>query len=359
MKERGNRYLRFLDRYGGIPLIALLGCIKSKKIPPAKIEKIALLKTAGIGDTVLLIGIIQDLKKNHPHAKITLFTGTSNHAMGKLIADIFVIALPMTHPFKALKLIRKQHFDLWIDCDPWPRINACFSFFSRSLWSIGFKTEGQGRHWVYDSCVIHRRDCHEIQNYRNLLNSLGMKTGSLPNIPIPPTYSKQRRVALHLCPGGSRAHLKMWPERNWVEMMRKFSEASYEVVLTGGMQDRKYLTSLIDENRLQVKCEAGNLSLFKTSELLLTCICLISVDTGIMHLAAALGCPVISLHGPTSPQRWGAIGETIVSITPRYPYAPCIHLGFESQCRKNFCMQAITVDQVLEAFYCLEKENII
>jgi heptosyltransferase III len=85
----------------------------------------------------------------------------------------------------------------------------------------------------------------------------------------------------------------------------------------------------------------------------------LNVKQEIMHLAAALGCPVISLHGPTSPQRWGAIGETIVSITPRYPYAPCIHLGFESQCRKNFCMQAITVDQVLEAFYCLEKENII
>jgi len=146
-------------------------------------------------------------------------------------------------------------------------------------------------------------------------------------------------------PGGARADLKTWPEAKWKELILQLSKLGYQIDLTGGKADHPKLAHFSTATNL-----AGALSLRETAMHLKRCACVISVDTGIMHLAAALGCPVIGLHGPTSPNRWGALGENVISLTPNYKYTPCIQLGFESKCSENRCLKAISVDQVLDAF---------
>ena len=64
--ERGNSEFRFLDRYIGIPIIFALGLLKKRnKILPDSIKKAAFLKTAGIGDTVLLSAVVRDFKDTY------------------------------------------------------------------------------------------------------------------------------------------------------------------------------------------------------------------------------------------------------------------------------------------------------
>ena len=72
----------------------------------------------------------------------------------------------------------------------------------------------------------------------------------------------------------------------------------------------------------------------------------ISVDTAILHLAAALDCRVIGLHGPTLSRRWGAKSSGAVSIDSPHPAAGYISFGFERHSEEYEIMRAIPVDTV-------------
>jgi ADP-heptose:LPS heptosyltransferase len=64
-----------------------------------------------------------------------------------------------------------------------------------------------------------------------------------------------------------------------------------------------------------------------------------------MHLAAAVGTPVVALFGPTSPERTGPYGEGHVVIRRDMDCSPC----FRKSCETLECMKTIRVDEVFEA----------
>lgn len=76
---------------------------------------------------------------------------------------------------------------------------------------------------------------------------------------------------------------------------------------------------------------------------------MVSVDTGIMHMASALGCRLVALHGPTSAKRWGPLNPTSTAVQSAYSREPWIQLGFEGPRAGDACMRCITVDQVHDA----------
>ncbi|MBF6560071.1 MAG: hypothetical protein IVW56_07265 [Candidatus Binataceae bacterium] len=74
---------------------------------------------------------------------------------------------------------------------------------------------------------------------------------------------------------------------------------------------------------------------------------MVSVDTGVMHLAAALGGPVIGLCGPALSRRWGQVGARAIAIDSPHPRAGYSYLGFEMPRRPPPVMEAITLASVL------------
>lgn len=290
---RGSKLLRFLDRYLGIPLIFILGLFRKKKGLP-EVRRIGVLKTAGIGDTVLLSGIIQDLQEY----EVVFFAGPSNFEMAELLG-CKVVKLPMGSLFKAIKLIRQHPVDLWIDFGPWPRINALFSYFARAKYTVGFKSKGEYRHFVYDKVVVHRKDIHEMDNFRSLIHS----KGNPPKIKVSGKII-ENRIALHMFPAGSTAEARKWPRAKWRELIGCLASQGYECILTGSEADKR---NNKDFNITSVK-------LRETVELLSTCKVVISVNTGILHLAAAMQKPVIAFPDANPPHRWSAIGEKVTTL---------------------------------------------
>ena len=338
MKERGNHLLRFVDRYVGIPLV-LLFSLRIKRKLPKKIESIAILKSAGIGDLIFMSGVIQDILKAHPRAKIWLFTGKANAAVGRMIEGVELVVLPMTNPIKTAKIIRNYPVDLWIDADPWPRISTLLTLCSRSKFHIGFRTPKQMRHFPYDCTAQHSPKDHEIDSLRRLMVPLQIPTSSMPKLKVP-AQKKRKLIVLHQFPGGSRANLKKWDK--WQALANYFIKKGYRVVTTGGKEDVSTIKGV--ENRV------GLDSLEETAKLVAQAFAVVTIDTGILHLSAALGSYTIALHGPTFPHRCGGLGENVCAITPKIDYTPCIYLGFEAKCKSNNCMRAITLTQVTEAF---------
>ncbi len=354
--ERGNRALRFVDRYIGIPLTFGLGLLRRKRghLPEHDVRSVAFLQTAAIGDTVLSSAIVGDFKKRHPHSRITFFTGSSNYEAAGLIPGVdTIIKLPLKSPLKAVKLIRQSGtFDIWFDFGPWPRFNAVLSSFARSGITVGFETENQYRHYPYDVAIKHSPLKHEIDNYRSLLRGIGISDAAgLPALNIDAGTIQKKQIVIHLFPGGSRSYLKEWEESRWIELIALFADKGYTVFLTGAALDRE--RALAIKARVPVSGRvfvvAGSLTLRKVAELLSCSQLTISVDTGIMHVASALGCNLISLHGPTSPKRWGPLNKNAIHLCGGTSCSPCLSLGFESNCDDPKCMTDISVEEVFAA----------
>ena len=77
--------------------------------------------------------------------------------------------------------------------------------------------------------------------------------------------------------------------------------------------------------------------------------CVVSVNTGVMHMAAAVGAPTVGLNGPTSELRWGPLGRNAVSVNSELPGCGYLDLGWEYRGRREDCMQGIPVEAVLTA----------
>jgi len=362
ISERGSQTLRILDRWIGIPLVYVLSIFRRmfRRAPTFKEQKrgqrVALLVTSGIGDLVLVSSLVRALQQYDPEGSITIFAGRSNKAMAEMLWGVDVVILPITAPWSALPLLRSKKFDTWIDCNPWPRLNSIFSFFAYASLKIGFKTKGQFRHGVYDIAIEHKETVHELDNMRQLLHPLGIDCRVDPFILSKGKRRKNQKIALHLFAAGASRHLKEWPLEKWFGLTTFLLSQHISILLTGSPVDGRKLRSYPQFDHPLIDIAAGKLSLEQTADLLTSCLAVVTIDTGIMHLAASMGCPTICLHGPTSPLRWGAIGPNVIVIRPKLSYIPCISLGFERQCKKALCMSGITVCQVIEA---LQKHQLL
>jgi len=333
-----------------MPLVFLLGIFKRKKNIPKNIKTIGLLKTAAIGDTVLLTAIIKDILEVYPKSKIVLFAGSSNYEFAKLLKNEYknleVEKLPIKNPLKAIKIIKSYNLDLLFDFGAWPRLNSILSYFSMAKYSVGFKTENQYRHYGYDTYVEHNKKLHELDNYKNIIKQVGINKNN--NIYLNRIYeSDKKSVVLHMFPGGENSYMKDWPIENWVKIIEYLNDKNYKIYLTGAPIDKIKAEKVEKKCNKNVEVVAGKYSLKETIDLLSKSQLVISVNTGIMHIASALKCNLISLNGPTSVKRWGPLNQNSVAIQSSLSCSPCLNLGFEYGCNENRCMQAINVNEVI------------
>lgn len=358
--ERGNKVLRLLDRFIGIPLVRGGGLVRRRRTPPRALARVGVLCLGCIGDLVILSGPLSDLAAAHPACRITLFCSQANAELAHLLpvaADIVVLSLK--NPLRAAALIRAQgNYDAWIDSSQWPRIGAVLTLAACAGYTVGFASPGQHRHHVYDTVVPHLATRHELENFRAQFARLGVSGQSMPSLTtaLAPDSSAKPFVArplavLHMFPGGARAHLKQWPSDRWAVLARELTSRGLDVLFSGAPADKEQSEALVAEiNDERVRSLAGA-SLEIAARALKAAAVVVSVNTGIMHMAAALNTPLVALNGPTSVARWGPVAANgrAVALNSARACAPCLHLGFEYACAEGGCMADITVEAVIAA----------
>ena len=93
---------------------------------------------------------------------------------------------------------------------------------------------------------------------------------------------------------------------------------------------------------------AGRLPLRRTAELLACAGVVVGNDSGLSHVAAAIGVPVIMIFGPTPDRELGPLPPNVRVLRSHLPCEPCWHAGRFEACRKNIdCLRAISVDHVI------------
>ena len=121
----------------------------------------------------------------------------------------------------------------------------------------------------------------------------------------------------HIRPGGSQARAKAWPADRWVELAGRLCDAGYAVAFSGSRADRAAIEIVVAEvERPGRQCFmlAGKMTLPEFCYVLQRSRLAITVDTSPVHLASALGVPVVGLHGASRSRQWGAISPNSRSI---------------------------------------------
>ncbi len=350
MKERGNKLLRRMDAVFGVPLLLALGLLRRRRSLPHPIRSIGILRSACMGDTVLLSAIVEDLRAAFPEARFRFFAGETNFATAKLfMKDDEMARIRVTAPLAASRALRQEKLDLLLDFGPWPRVDALIAAFSGAGCTVGFNTPGQARHSCYDIAVQHDSQVHELTNYRRVIRALGVTPTHEPIVRTEggPVIELPRYLVFHLWPGGYLSHQREWAVESWIELARLAALGGYSVVLTGLKSDQARTQAIVEQMPSgQAENLAGQFDVAGTARLLRYAAAVVSVNTGIMHLAAAIGTPTVGLSGPTSVQRWGAIGRNVCNVAAETPGCGYLNLGFEYRRQRTDCMTQICVSSV-------------
>lgn len=359
--DRGNPRLKLGDRYAGIPVAGAIGMARralhgGRRPVPERWERIGLLKTAGIGDTVLLSAILADLRAQRPDARVSLFVTRTNAGFAALLeGPDEVVVLPVRDPLGAARALRRRRLDVLVDFGAWPRLDALLCSLSGAVCTVGQRTRGQHRHWGYDLVLDHRADLHELDLYRRLIGTVGIRAGHDPHVAPPPGTAAPLTApyaVLHLWPGGANFHERSWPLDHWRALAEELHGRGLDLALTGGPGDAAPTRGLVERWRaagLRAHCAAGG-SPADCLAWVAGARGVVSVNTGVMHLAAAAGVPTVGLSGPTSCRRWGPVGARARCVPSPVVPDGYLDLGFERDDRYPDAMSSITVLSVLAAW---------
>ncbi len=354
--ERNNPLLKKLDKWIGCPALYLLGKLHRQQVCPTSYQKIALIKTAAVGDTIILSAMVAEIKSVIPQANITVICSKNNAAMVRTLPNIDKIEIfVMKAPYQSLKRIKALgHYDLVLDFGPWPRINALIAWQLAADFKVGFYRPDTHRHYIYDAKVEHSDKLHEIENYRNILRGAGIEpTGLLPDLRTESRIRTDKYAVFHLFPGGAMDMQRRWSNENWLKLAEEIHKKyGTKILLSGGPTDCEEAAQVCEKligQGMPAENIAGKYSLADMASILQNARFVVSVNTGIMHYAAAVGVPLVAIHGATSEVRWGPLSNSSVVVKSSPDCQPCISLGFESNCTKPICMEKVTVAMVMDA----------
>ncbi len=138
---------------------------------------------------------------------------------------------------------------------------------------------------------------------------------------------------------------KLWEPNKFANLADKLQkELSCHIVFTGSRDDQRVIDEILEKMEKRPFNLVGQTNLKELAYLYSKCRLLICTDTGPMHIAAAMGCPVVALFGPTAPLRTGPYGQGHRIIWEEMECSPC----FKKRCSHLTCMKDITVASVFD-----------
>jgi lipopolysaccharide heptosyltransferase II len=368
---------KVLDRLlGGAALLALrplkaLEDIAGRYPALRTVREIVAVKFWGIGNAALLLPVLKDLKARHPGARLTVVTLKGNEPLFDGVADR-TLAVRMAPVHAALDLLRaaatlrRCRIDLALDFEQYVRTSQVLLWLAGARQVIAFDTEGQKRAALADVRVPYDDTRHTGESYLDLARACGVRRetyrpGGLAVDPVaaervarwlrPRAVPPRPLVLLH--PGsGDNFHGRRWPTRRFGLVARRLiDEAGAVVAVTGSRGEQGLVREVVEAAERDVWDLAGALDLRELVALLARAQVLVSNDSGPVHLASALGLPVIGLYGPNSPLLYGPLSAGSVAFYDAPPCSPCItNFNYKtSRCRNPVCIAAIEVDPVARA----------
>lgn len=321
-----------------------------------------------MGDVIFSSPIFRALKEHFPQAHIScLGVPRIKDILGAIpqIDEVIVYDEEVKHRslFAKLKLIgklREKNFDIAFLLHR-SLTRALLVFLAGVPTRVGYDTKNRGIFLTHKIPPLgqgfHRSDeyLHVIESWgipvKNKKTELAVSDqakGEIKQILFSHNIHPQDFVVV-VNPGGNW-DLKRWPQKNFSLLIEHLQQnGDFKIVISGSHEDQGLVQEITATLILEPVILTGKLNLKQLMALMARADVVISADTGPMHLAHSVGAPVIAIFGPTRPEITGPRGNArsfIVQKEVGCNRKACYFLN----CPDNTCMQAITVDDVLQAF---------
>ncbi len=152
------------------------------------------------------------------------------------------------------------------------------------------------------------------------------------------------RPVVVLCPGAEYGPAKRWPPQYFAELAKKFAAQGYAVWLVGSPKDAAIGAEIAQFADHACRNLCGNTTLDEAIDLLSCAVLVVSNDSGLMHVAAALGKPLLALYGSSSPAFTPPVSDAARIVRLDLPCSPC----FQRVCPLGHfnCMMQLTPEHV-------------
>jgi len=310
-----------------------------------------------LGDAIMGLPFLENLRYIYPQAHIGIWCKSHLRTLFKAYSKIDQVIIYPNSVFSLLRSCLKLRYFSACILLPNSFSSALSAFFTGIPQRIGYATDGRDLLLTQRYPPPEQEALHQIDYYLHLLKCMGYKVKHcIPTLnTLPEGEEEQKRLRLKygwqrdyivFAPGAAYGPAKCWPPAYFAELAKKIKKIGQDVLILGTQKDnsiaRKILQYLGDNkkgiyNLTGLTSLAGAMSIVKKS------ISVVTNDSGLMHLTAALKHPQIALFGPTNPKRTAPYGETTKIIYHQVPCAPCKY----RQCPKeHICMRQITVEEV-------------
>ena len=328
-----------------------------------RMNRFLVIAPAWIGDAVLSQSMLAHLKTRFGNTPIDVVAPSWVMPVYQRMPEVAaVIENPFAHG--ELKLAARRAFGKQLGRTGYTQAWVLPNSFKSALipWFAGIPTitgfRGEKRGWILNDC----RDLDET-----LLPTMAGRFLALADAPVSvpflypklPVHSASRDIIarrfnldavkpiLSLCPGAEFGPAKRWPAKHFADLALLQLQKGQQVWLFGGKAD----SAVADEiNRLtQGQCVnlAGKTTLDEAMDLLSLASNVVTNDSGLMHIACALGVPVTALYGSSSPNFTPPLSKKARIVSLKLECSPC----FQRECPLGHfrCMNDLTVQKVLDA----------
>ncbi|HEX2218058.1 MAG TPA: glycosyltransferase family 9 protein [Gemmatimonadales bacterium] len=375
LRAAGGRVHRALLR----GLLRLLSPRVGEPVPAPRVRRILVSGSMGIGNAIMMEPLLRALREHYPQAHLAAAVERRSASLALLrwpgLVDEIVEVEGRnrwTRLVAGLRLARRR-WDLCI-----VRFNGAAyemviaAIFGRIPWRAGHVTSGRfvsSVDWLFNLPVTMGEFEHEVDRYLGLAERLGHRpTRRVPRLQITAADraagervlaqlgARADRPLIAIQPGSSPHQTwKRWPIVHWRELIRGLQGSGFDVIAMGSVEERELIDEVCrDSGAFNA---AGVCSLPEAAAVLERSELLVCGDSALMHLAAAVGTPVVGIFGPTDRTRTGPSGEGHATlVSPACPHAApgraaCLDVNgnLSPACTWERCLGDIGPERVLAA----------
>lgn len=328
-------------------------------------QRILFIKPSSLGDIVHALPTFAALRARYPKAQITWLVKQEWASLVERVEDldrVWPVHPGVTGWVGEAPGLRREEFDLAVDLQGLFRSGA-MAWLAGCPIRIGFTNAREGSPIFYtDRVVVPTQDMHAVDRYLLIAEALGALHQATPRFVFQDRKADREAVSVLLKKHGLSADRPWiafnvsarWPTKRWplasfaAVADRLMADGLGPIAVIGGPADRNDALEVAGLMRRKPTVLTGETAPGLLPALLRTAAVMVTNDSGPMHVAAAVGTPVVALFGPTSPVRTGPYGRGHHVLQTRVACSPC----FRRRCSnpdRLACLTGVTSEQVVEA----------
>lgn len=331
----------------------------------------------GIGDTIIELIFAKALKASDPSCEVDLVF-SSSLGSAKVISELlnyqsiirkyyFYNRNSKLTSIKTIFKLFKNHYTYSFSCTTAFKANNKAAIISRIIHTTSVIKKVANVTRKVSIPVIVDENIHIVNQYGKLLESIGFNSQMNGEV-LDPFKIDRYHIAVEkpkkiitICLGanttiyhkdGKSIHkqIKEWGMKRWNQLAILLSQNGFSVILIGGKKEKEDYCKIIENktNKKNILFLAGETTIGESLSILSQSRLVIGADTGLMHCAAALGKPTLTLFGGTDSNIWKPFSEISYTLSGNTECAPCYGKQYAVLCENRRCMKSISVNSVLE-----------